>query len=93
VKEDLTEPGPTEYTVTIKKDIETKPSYTNQDSSQGHQRDIHLCTPKGENVPWQDVKWERNPYAEACHDSQIFWELHQDTTTSRPAIQRKPSAP
>jgi len=69
VKEGLTEPGPTEYTATIKKDIEIKPSHPNQDSSQGHQRDIHLCTSKGENVPWQDAKWERNPYAEACHDT------------------------
>jgi len=69
MKEGLTEPGPTNYTVMIKKDNETKPSYTNQDPFQGHQRDIHLCIPKGENVPWQDVEWEHNPYAEACHDS------------------------
>jgi len=43
--------------------------YTNLDPYQGHQADIHLCTPKGENVIWQDVKWERNPYADANQDS------------------------
>jgi len=84
VKEGLTVPEPTEHTPTIKKDTEIKPSNPNQDSSQGHQRDIYFCTPKGENVPWQDVrrnvvywnpngrssmKWERNPYAGACRDT------------------------
>jgi len=43
--------------------------HTNKDPYQGHQADIHLCTPKGENVVLPDVKWERNPYAEACQDS------------------------
>jgi len=51
------------------KDGSTIIEHTNQDPFQGHQTDIHLCTPKGENVAWQDVKWERNPYAEACQDS------------------------
>jgi len=43
--------------------------HTNLDPYQGHEADLHLCTPKGENVIWQDVKWECNPYAEANQDS------------------------
>jgi len=68
-KEGLTEPEPTDYIVTIKKDYGTHLSYTSQDPLQDHQIEIHLCTPKGDAVLWQDVKWERNPYAEACQDS------------------------
>jgi len=63
------EPEPTDYAAAIKKDNGTKLSHTNQETFQGHQMDIHLCTPKGEKVLWQDVKWERNPYAEAYQDS------------------------
>jgi len=66
------EPEPTDYTATIKKDNGTKLSYTNQDPFQGHQMDIHLCTPKGENVLCHEKKWERNPYAEACQDSTVY---------------------
>ena len=51
------------------KDSLTKIEHTNQDPFQGHQMDKHLCTPKGDNVLWQDVLGERNPYAEACQDS------------------------
>jgi len=53
----------------IKKNSLTKIEHINQDPSQGHEAEIQLCTPKGEKVLWEDVKWERNPYAGACHDS------------------------
>jgi len=43
--------------------------YTNVDPYQGHPADIRLCPSTGESVIWQDVKWERNPHADADQDS------------------------
>jgi len=68
-KEGLIEPEPTHHIATIKKDYGTKLFFTSQDPLQDHQMETNLCTPTGEIVLWQDVKWERYPYAEACQDS------------------------
>ena len=69
VQEGLPELGPTEHTSMINKDTEKKPSNPHHDSTQGHQMDIYLQTLTGGYVPWQDVKWELNPYAAACRDT------------------------
>jgi len=43
--------------------------HTDPDPYYGDLADILLLTPKGEIVPRQDVKWERNPHAECNQDS------------------------
>jgi len=65
----LPELEPTEHTSTINKDTAKKFPKPHQDSTHEHQTDIYVQTPTGGYVPWQDVKWEPNPYAEACRDT------------------------
>jgi len=62
-------PEPTDSLSVIKKDSMKKIEHTSQELFQDHDVEIQLCTPKGEKVLWEEVKWVRNPYSLVCHDS------------------------
>jgi len=64
-----TTPEPTDNLSVIKKDSLKKIEHTSQKPFQDHDVEIQLCTPKGEKVLWEEVKWVRNPYSLVCHDS------------------------
>jgi len=65
-------PEPTDNLSVIKMDSLKKIEHTSQEPFQDHDVETQLCTPKGEKVLWEEVKWVRNPYAGVCHDWRSF---------------------
>jgi len=60
--------GPKDHLSGNKKIGLNQTDHSSHETLQDLEGEIQLCTPNGDKVLWEEVKWARNPYSFACHD-------------------------